>query len=175
MTLALLADLLTLARGVTALWLIWLGVARGADALPLAVMVTLGAWLTDMLDGPLGRRAGGNTRLGHYDFVIDVMLTWASLIYLTLSGFIPMAVTAIYTLIAGVLVVIFQRKAVMVLMMRPVDITCGVVVLTRAFEEGIVFTAVLAGVAWLNRRRLREGIPRWLRELGEIFGLSRRR
>lgn len=169
---AWLADLLTFSRLGVAVWLIWLGAAQGRAALPSAVIVTLAAWLGDSLDGWFARRADRPTRLGAYDFVFDVILTWSALIYITLSGFLPVWLTALYTLLAGVVVAAFQRKTVMVLFMRPVDVTCGMVVLTQAPREGWLLAVTLAGLAVAHRRDLRARFTRWLRELAETWRSS---
>ncbi len=173
--LAWIADLLTLSRVVVSVWLVWLGMTQGASALPQAVIVTLIAWLGDSFDGWFARRAGKPTLLGRYDFVVDVMLTWSALVYITLSGFLPVWLTAIYTLLTGIVVAAFQRKTVMILFMRPVDVTCGMVVLMQAPREGWVLAVTLAGLAVAHRQRLRDRVPRWLRDLAETFGLARRK
>lgn len=165
---AWLADLLTLLRVVVAIWLVWIGLTQGATALPQAVLVALAAWLSDALDGPLARRSRQPTLLGRYDFVADVLLTWSALLYITLSGFLPIWLTVVYTILTTVAVIAFQRKAVMVLFMRPVDLTCGLVALTRAPEAGWMLAATLAGLAVVHRRRLRDRALLWLRELGWI-------
>ncbi|HEY63783.1 MAG TPA: hypothetical protein G4O02_04370 [Caldilineae bacterium] len=170
--LACAADLLTLFRGLVALWLVWLGATRGASALPMAVTITLIAWVGDSLDGWLARRARRPTLLGRYDFLVDVLLTWGALLYITLSGFLPMWVTAVYTLLAGVAVAALQRKAVLVLFMRPVDLTCGVVALTGAPEVRWMIAATLAGLAVAQRQRLRTRLPRWLCEVAQMLHLS---
>ncbi len=171
--LAWLADLLTLLRVLVSVWLIWLGVSQGAQALPQAVVITLIAWVGDSLDGWLARRARQPTLLGKYDFPIDVLLTWSALVYITLSGFLPAWLTALYTLLAGIVVAVMQRKAIMILFMRPVDVTCGVVVLTSAPEARWVLAATLAGLAIVQRQRLRDRVPRWLREVIRLFLPSR--
>ncbi|MCS7222488.1 MAG: CDP-alcohol phosphatidyltransferase family protein [Anaerolineae bacterium] len=165
---AWLADLLTLLRVVVATWLVWMGLTQGAAALPQAVLVALVAWLGDALDGPLARRSRHPTLFGRYDFVADVLLTWSALIYITLSGFLPIWLTIVYTILTTVAVIAFQRKAVMVLFMRPVDFTCGIVALTRSPEAGWMLAATLAGLAVIYRRRLRDRALLWLRELGWI-------
>ncbi len=168
---AWLADLLTLLRMVVAVWLVWIGLTQGAAALPQAVLVALAAWLSDALDGPIARWSRQQTLFGRYDFVADVLLTWSALIYITLSGFLPVWLTVVYTLLTTAAVIAFQRKAVMVLFMRPVDFTCGIVALTRAPEAGWMLAATLAGLAVLYRRRLRDRVLLWLHELGWTFRL----
>lgn len=168
-----LADFLTFLRAAVSVWLVWLGLTQGASALPQAIWITLVAWLGDSLDGPLARRSRRPTLLGRYDFLFDVTLTWSALIYVTLSGFLPVWLTAVYTLLASLIVALVQRKAVMILFMRPVDVTCGMVALTRAPETGWVLAATLAGLAVVHRQRLRDQVPRWLRELRKISHLWR--
>ena len=173
--LAWIADLLTFSRVIVSVWLVWLGITQGASTLPQAVIVTLFAWVGDSLDGWLARRARRPTLLGKYDFPVDVLLTWSALVYVTLCGFLPAWLTALYTLLAGIAVVALQRKAIMVLFMRPIDLTCGVVILTEVPGARWVVAATLAGLAVAQRRRLRDRIPRWVRDMKEILSSLRRR
>ncbi|MCD6291667.1 MAG: CDP-alcohol phosphatidyltransferase family protein [Anaerolineae bacterium] len=173
--LAWIADLLTFSRVIISIWLIWLGVTQGTRALPQAVIITLLAWVGDSLDGWLARHARRPTRLGKYDFPIDVLLTWSTLTYVTLCGFLPMWLTALYTLLAGITVAALQRKAIMVLFMRPIDLTCGMVVLTEVPGVRWVVAVTLAGLAVAQRRRLRDRIPRWVREMKETLSSLQQR
>jgi hypothetical protein len=68
---ARLADGLTASRVVLALII---GGAVATDRLDAAVVVLVIAWLTDLLDGILARAAPGTTRLGDWDFRVDVSL-----------------------------------------------------------------------------------------------------
>ena len=51
-----IADLLTNARALLGIGIAVLGLVGGKDALPLAVVTLVLAWLTDLLDGVFARR-----------------------------------------------------------------------------------------------------------------------
>lgn len=105
MMMAWIADALTASRVLLA---VLLTVAVASGSFPTATVVLMVAWLTDLLDGRLARAAAADTRLGDWDFRIDVTLGVAILIGLTLSGLssawlvlVTIAVLAGLTLITG--------------------------------------------------------------------------
>ncbi len=165
MIFALLADALTIIRFSIALVIVYLGVVEGATAFPHVVMLVVLAWVTDGLDGPLARRAKGRTRLGRFDFLIDVALTWASFAYLTLAGFIPWPLALLYTLITMVVVAYFQRKSVMIVFMRPIDLTSSLIALRYAPEITLLFLAWLVGLGLIRWRRTKARIRAWVYDL----------
>jgi cardiolipin synthase len=64
-----IADILTSVRFLLGLYLIWLGLRGGSEAMTTAVLMLLVAWISDVLDGPLARRdqRGIHTRIGDHD------------------------------------------------------------------------------------------------------------
>ena len=80
---AWIADALTASRVFLAV-LVLVAVASGS--FPAATVVLVVAWLTDLLDGRFARAAATETRLGAWDFRIDVSLGAAILIGLTFNG-----------------------------------------------------------------------------------------
>lgn len=86
----LLADLLTLSRPLLAVCLVGLGMARGAEALPTAVLAVIVSWLTDLLDGPLARRDPDHrsTWVGEHDAEADLTVSLGVAAYLVLSGYL---------------------------------------------------------------------------------------
>lgn len=170
---AILADVLTLIRLAIAVLIVYLGITAGAAAFPHVIVLVVVAWITDGLDGPLARRAKGRTRLGKIDFLIDVALTWASFAYLTLAGFIPWPLALLYTLITMVVVAYFQRKAVMVAFMRPIDLTSSIIALRYAPEITLLFFAWLVGLGLIRWRRTKTRIRTWLRDLYTLLRYGR--
>ena len=51
----LIADLITLVRGVMGVFLAWLGFSYGRESLPEAILVMVLCWTGDMLDGGIAR------------------------------------------------------------------------------------------------------------------------
>ena len=85
-----IADFLTQARALMALWIVWLGIARGQDALPQVALVVLLSWITDLLDGPLARRDpnGKESWVGKRDAEADLATSVGLSLYLLLSRYV---------------------------------------------------------------------------------------
>jgi phosphatidylglycerophosphate synthase len=169
---ALLADALSVFRLVMALAILWLGWTAGRAALPAAVILATLGWIGDGLDGPLARRSPCPTRLGNFDYPLDVALTWAEFIYAALAGFLPPIFVLRYTVAALVISLWFRRKAVLVLFMRGVDVMALAIVLRYApfYLLPLLLWLLILGAA--HRERVRRGIPRWFNELARIFRLK---
>jgi len=107
-----LADLLTGTRALLAFWLVWLGLNGGAERLAAASVALIAAWTTDILDGPLARRAPQTTQtwLGDHDLEVDVLVSLGVWSYLTLSGFIAPPLAVAYVLLC-VALLWFARSA----------------------------------------------------------------
>jgi cardiolipin synthase len=105
-----LADTLTAIRFLIALWIAWLGVAGGEDALPQATIALILAWATDVLDGPLARRdpSQRETWIGNHDLHVDMVVACGVLVYLTAAGFLPLPVSLGYLLLSGILLWFFR-------------------------------------------------------------------
>lgn len=79
------ADALTASRIVLAMLL---AVTLATGSFPVATVVLVVAWVTDLLDGRLARSAHTPSRMGDWDFRIDVSLGVAILVGLLLSGLV---------------------------------------------------------------------------------------
>ncbi|OQY18990.1 MAG: hypothetical protein B6I34_10085 [Anaerolineaceae bacterium 4572_32.1] len=81
-----LADALTGARLVLVAVIAWIALAwERATGHSTVALLTMLAWTTDTLDGPLARRARIPTRLGRYDLPIDVGLTGPGAVFSSLG------------------------------------------------------------------------------------------
>ncbi|HHB90727.1 MAG TPA: CDP-alcohol phosphatidyltransferase family protein [Anaerolineae bacterium] len=166
---AFLADALTLARLSIGAAILWLGWMVGRAALPQAILLATAGWITDGVDGFIARHSHCKTRLGWIDFPVDVALTWAALLFLVMAGFLSLAPTVIYTLLAILGTLWFRKKAVLILFMRGIDLTAFFFAVRYALTYTLPLLAWLALLAWLHRQRLRRDVPRWLRELANLF------
>ncbi len=165
MMFALLADVLTLLRVGIAVVVVLVGWWYGDKAFPYVVGLVALGWISDGLDGPLARRSERATRLGRFDFLVDVMLTWATFAYLTLAGYIPWLLALVYTAITLVVVAYFQRKSVVIVFMRPIDLTSGLIALRHAPEITLIFVAWLVGLGVVRWQRLKARVRAWLKDL----------
>ncbi len=80
-----------------ALLAVAVAVAVATDRFGAAVIVLMIAWLTDFLDGIVARRARGATRLGDWDFRVDVLLGLALLIGLAIAGYVAVWLAIVAT------------------------------------------------------------------------------
>lgn len=104
-----LADFLTWVRALLAPLLVWLGLAKGVEALPLVVILMILNWTIDSIDGPLARRnpIEHQTWIGERDLEIDMFISCGMLAYLFTAGFLSWQVAAIYLILWTI---IFWRK-----------------------------------------------------------------
>jgi len=84
------ADLLTVSRTLLGVYLAGLGVKRGTEALPTAVLIVIISWLTDVLDGPFARHDPDHrsTWVGEHDAEADLTVSLGVVAYLVLSGYL---------------------------------------------------------------------------------------
>ena len=129
------ADLLTLARLLSAPIMLWLVSIRSLDA---AVLLAVIAWWTDFLDGRLARRADRESRLKDWDLRADAWLASAIGLGLGLAGYFSWRVAV--PLAAAVLVM-------SVLLSNPSAVMVGVAVQYGMF---ILATYLWADLWWLG-------------------------
>ncbi len=169
---ALAADTLSVLRLGVALAILWAGWAAGRQALPAVIILATLGWIGDGLDGPIARRSPCRTRLGAYDYPLDVILTWAEFIYAAQAGFIPVIFVAGYTAGAVIVTLWFRRKAVLVLFMRGVDAIALYFALRYAPLYLLPLLSWLLILGVVHRERVKSDIPRWFDELFRLFHLK---
>ncbi len=83
----LAADFLTLLRVILSAALVWIGLTEGAEGLTTAVAILLFAWFSDILDGPLARRAPSSepSWIGAHDAEADMTMSLGVLGFLAFS------------------------------------------------------------------------------------------
>lgn len=95
------ADFITVARALLAVFLVWLGFTQKAVGLPLAVWTMIIDWSGDALDGPIARRSRVfyHTWIGDHDLQIDMLVSVGLLVYMLAAGFVEVWVAGVYLLI----------------------------------------------------------------------------
>lgn len=95
------ADLITSARGLIALCLVWVGIVRGAAGLSLAAWLMLSDWIGDMLDGRVARRSRVQYRtwIGDHDLEVDMTVSLGLLVYLLQARFVNPWLAGAYVLV----------------------------------------------------------------------------
>jgi len=99
------ADFLTFSRSLMAAFLAWLGWSFGAEGLQLAILLMIGSWASDVIDGTLARRSrvSFKTWIGDHDLYFDMSVAVGLLIFMTAAGYINTSLSIIYILFWGVL------------------------------------------------------------------------
>lgn len=98
------ADLMTLSRLLLLLVYPWVGLALGAEGLPLAGLLLVFSWTTDLLDGPIARRSRRvyPTWLGDHDLEVDMAVATGVMIYMMLAGYLSLPLGAAYAVLWAV-------------------------------------------------------------------------
>lgn len=165
-----LADSLTIIRLILGFVLVGLGAVYGQAAIVPAVIIVMLAWFTDNLDGFLARRDPQRipSWIGQHEFAADVAFTWATLIYVTLSGLLPAWLAIGFTLVAALVSLGMRRKPVTVLFLRIIDVTLGVLLLVNYPTLGVIVIIYLGTLAIVKWQRLAQGVPAWARSMRNI-------
>lgn len=97
------ADLLIGARFLLGPYLVWLGLRGGSQAVTVAALTLLIAWITDVLGGPLARcdPRGIRTWIGDRDLEADVTVALGVWLYLGLTRFLSIWLVVAYVLVAA--------------------------------------------------------------------------
>ncbi|MBI5840555.1 MAG: CDP-alcohol phosphatidyltransferase family protein [Chloroflexi bacterium] len=98
------ADLITTARVLIAVYLMWLGITHGAAGLPLAAWLMIADWAGDAVDGRIARRSRIQYRtwIGDHDLEVDMSVSAGLLIYMLQAGFVNGWLAGSYILLWGV-------------------------------------------------------------------------
>jgi len=107
----IIADSLTLARGVLVLCILIIGITHGVKSLPTIAILTILCWITDVLDGKLASQSLKPTRFGRFDLAADIGLTIALALCLILWEIIPAFPAIIVLIIALLSSIFFQFSA----------------------------------------------------------------
>ena len=107
-----LPDLLTLSRGLVAVAIFSLGFV-GARALEAVILLTILGWTTDIFDGRLARKYHKPpTWIGEREFAFDMVMVFAGLCYLVMSGLINGWLALIYITVAAAFIAFFRSKMI---------------------------------------------------------------
>lgn len=165
----LLADMLTLARGLLGVSLVWLGVDLGAAALPYAALVLLLCWAGDFFDGRLARRAPQPRRtwIGDHDVHVDVIVSLCLGLFLIAAGLVSGLLGIIY-LFAWALIfrLVGQNHGYLMLVQAPIYAWFIWVALREAPQAGIWLLGWLAFVLLVNWSRfVHEVVPGFINDV----------
>lgn len=115
-----LADMLTGFRFCVAVFVVTIGIFYGSDALHAALVAILLGWMTDLIDGPVARRAPGQSSwLGKADHAIDLIVPYAFFLFLVISGLYPVIPAIGLLLLAGTLALMRPNEGSMQMVTAP--------------------------------------------------------
>jgi len=167
----LLADALTALRCVFVLVILYTGVVRGpADGLSTVALLTILAWISDVLDGPLARRARRPTHLGWCDLVADLGLTLALATCLVAWKMAPFLLVVGGLVLAGLGVRVFHALAPLQFAMGLVYGTFILATWHIAPEWGRALVGGVGLLVLLNPRRAWQQVTGFLDQAAVILG-----
>jgi hypothetical protein len=153
--LRILADSLTGLRLVLAALIVGLGFTRGKDALETVIGALLVGWTADTLDGHVARRSRDTrkTWLSQNDIPVDAAMAVSSLIYLTMAGFVSVAVCLAYLVVASLLVAVFRARTLIIALEVPLALLPVVIGFARRPVLGWAFVGWAALAVLLDHHR----------------------
>ncbi len=115
--LKVLADALTLSRGLIAIVLLrGVSYADPAEVVRFVVLLTLLGWTTDMCDGTLARASGQcGGRIASADFGVDILMMWSGGYALARAHLVPYGIFLGYSVLLTVVGMVsrFNRAALL--------------------------------------------------------------
>ena len=172
------ANLLTCSRLLIGLTLAGLGIARGAEALPLACWLLMVSWTSDSLDGGFARRSTrqAHTWIGDHDLEFDMIVAVGVFCFLAFGGYLPPWLIIAYPLVWAL---VFWRfgiySALGKLFQAPIYGYLIVMALSHAPVTGGAMIAWIIGAVIVTWPRFpQEVIPSFLDGMGEVFRLIKR-
>ena len=161
-----------MSRVLLGLCLAGLGLMRGAEALPVAIVIVLICWFTDLVDGPLARYDTDTqiTWVGRHDAEADLATSLGVTAYLVFSGYLPGWSGALLVLLMLSLWLLHSQQLAWPFYVLPYVIP-GIVAFRRApFFGWLAIGYVLATLAVRWSRLRRESLPEFLQAVASFLG-----
>lgn len=149
------ADLLTLLRMATAVFIVFLGLFVGPNALRAAIIAVFVGWLTDTLDGPLARSSGTPPSwVSRVDIPADVALVFSFFLFVVITGLYP--VVAALALVVGAAVIVIIKPTYHVIQMVTAPFSALPIVLSfyAGWVVGAIYMTFLVALVILRWDRL---------------------
>lgn len=147
------ADFLTAFRLALTPYLVWVGFhAEDKNAaLTIIVYSLILGWTTDILDGWVARKSSTPTKLGQFDFALDMFMVLGSLLAITALGFVPVELTIFYLAVAVALVWKFPSKSMTMAVACPAVFTpffLAYIYAPHAFRISLFWTLSILVIDW---------------------------
>lgn len=162
-------DILTASRGAIAVLIIALGLV-GQRALGWVIFLTMIGWTTDILDGRLARRHHkGPTWIGEHEFAFDMVMVFAALCYLVMTGYVPAVPAAIYVTVAALFIIVFQSKSVTMSFAFPLVALPLIVAYFRSPRFAYIYIAWMALALLYDWRRFSGVVRDFIANIKELY------
>lgn len=165
------ADFLTFQRLMIGLFFpfLFLWGERGGVAFFLVIY----GWTTDILDGWLAKKGGYKTKLGNYDFPIDMIFVWGSSFYFSLTGFPPLKIFLIYSALSFLFILKYPRKSMVMNFAFPLTTVPFLLALyVSSIWKEILFLWLISFLI-LDWHRFTEVVLEYIEEMEELFHITR--
>ena len=150
-----LPDLLTLSRALVAAAIFSLGFV-GARALEAVILLTILGWTTDIFDGRLARKYHKPpTWIGEREFAFDMVMVFAGLCYLVMSGLINGWLALIYITVAAAFIAFFRSKMITMSFATPLVALPLIVASLKAPRAALWYLIWIVGALALDWPRFR--------------------
>jgi len=125
---------------------IWLGLAKGIEALSVMAVLLIYNWSSDSLDGPLSRRSLPRIKswIGEHDLHVDMLIGASVLAYLALSDVLSWQLALLYLLLW---LIFFWLKGVQKSMGAVFQALVYLLFIITVFREATFYGWVI--VAWM--------------------------
>jgi len=169
----LVADFITATRGMLGFVMIWLGFTRGAEALPIVVMLMLLDWTGDFVDGTIARRSRHlrRTWIGSSDIYVDLFVSIGLGIYLIEAGYIGFVIGFWYIL--GWILVLWRfglDKNLLMLAQTPIYLWFIITTLRVIPESGywlVIWVLIALTINW--KRFSQDIVPKFISGIASML------
>ena len=167
-----IADLITATRGLLGLFLIWLGLSKGEESLPLAIFIAILCWTGDFVDGSIARldRHHRKSALGDHDLEVDLFVSICMGAYLVGAGFVSLALGITYLIGWAALFWLFGLDHTLLMAIQAPLYLCFILVsLCEAPNPGFwILVWILMATTILWRRFSSEVVPEFIKGMQSL-------
>ncbi len=164
-----IADMLTGVRFFLTLLILLCALLAERSLLPLVVCLTLLGWTTDVIDGKMARMdpRGRSTLVGELDFVTDMSMVYAGLLYFITADFVPFWPFFSYMVYAGLSAVVWTKKSFIMAQAAPIAAMPIIFSFLHAPAWGWMFIGWILLALAFNWKRFTQVIGNFVRDVGE--------
>ncbi len=169
-----IADCITISRGLLGIVMIWLGVAQGDRALPVIVLLMILCWTGDFVDGGIARRSRHphHTFIGDHDVYVDLFVSLCLGGYLLSAGFVGPIFSCGYLIFWTLFLWRFGLdKNLLMLIQLPIYLDLIMIALRLVPQSGtwlVLWILVATLINW--RRFTHEIVPQFIAGMRSLGG-----